>query len=394
MTQPKRSQRQSEDAIRRAVGEWASGPVRASQLLTPTARVVGANPVLGAAMIDPAQSRFLAGEFRRLGSTHAITGAVGSSLAAQAVRPSLGFNIAEMVGIGSVTGMQRQIAEIGKQVAMLNEAARSPLIKLAKLVENAQIAVAPWKPHIERFAGVMSEYADKQREIDDQSDLFVERHGWPVPGALSIPAYHQVVSMAGAGKREVNRSMVEWFRPGTRAYGVVREVIDSSPDFASRRPLLRQVYAAQRRGEWYLVINGLLPLVEGVLLDAMFPTGTRPKSVKPGVERLAAAPASFADTGFRAVETIVIGAGTGTALFDDYAPADGVEPRTLNRHGVLHGSARRYGTQLNATKLFLLMGVLAECVELYRTVVERERARKAEQAARRSESAGRAKQTR
>jgi hypothetical protein len=121
--------------------------------------------------------------------------------------------------------------------------------------------------------------------------------------------------------------------------------------------------------------------VEGVLIDAMFPTGTRPKSVKPGVERLADAPQSYADTGFRAVETIVIGAGTGSALFDEYTPPQGVEPRALNRHGVLHGSARRYGTELNATKLFLLMGMLAECVDMYRKVVERERREQRKQAA-------------
>jgi hypothetical protein len=36
-----------------------------------------------------------------------------------------------------------------------------------------------------------------------------------------------------------------------------------SPHFEPRRPLLKQVWKAQRQGQWYLVINGLLPLVEG-----------------------------------------------------------------------------------------------------------------------------------
>jgi hypothetical protein len=114
----------------------------------------------------------------------------------------------------------------------------------------------------------------------------------------------------------------------------------------------------------YLVINGLLPLVEGVLIDVMFPTGTRPRDVKPGVSALAKT--DVAITGpIKAAETLLLGGGAGTALFDRYQPPPGVvEPRALNRHAVLHGIARRYGTEQNATKLFLLLVLMAECFEL------------------------------
>jgi hypothetical protein len=165
--------------------------------------------------------------------------------------------------------------------------------------------------------------------------------------------------------------MVYWFRPGSFGYRAARDVLDKSPDFASRRPLLRQVYAAQRRGHWYLVINGLLPLVEGVLIDATFPTGTRPKTVKPGVEKLVESPEAYDDVIFNALETMILGASSGVALFDSYQPPRGVEPRSLNRHGVLHGSSRRYGTEQNATKLFLLVTLLAECLELRAAALER-----------------------
>ncbi len=178
--------------------------------------------------------------------------------------------------------------------------------------------------------------------------------------------------------------MVYNFRPGKRVYSIAREVIEESPDFESRRPLLRQVYAAQRRQEWYLVINALLPLVEGVLLDAMFPTGTRPKSIQPGLDRLAdSRDEGYGEAGFRGIETMIVGAGSGSALFEPYAPPSGIEPRSLNRHGVLHGSARRYGSEQNATKLFLLMVLLAECLAKYRTIgtsEQRDRGRRASSA--------------
>jgi hypothetical protein len=376
MSPPQDPTRATNDAVRRAVAEWTT-PARlmGSQILPPTAGLARANPILGAAMVDPTRSSLFVKSVREAASVGPATlpTLLGSSLAAQAARPSLGLDIAEMVG-GSAggVGMVGRIAEIGKQIALINEAARAPVQGIAQMLRNAQKAIAPWHPHIDRFAGVLSDWAEGQSEMDEESDLFVARHGWPVPMSLQIGAYKQVVSKARSGKREVNGLMVHWFRPGTNAYATVREVIHASPDFESRRPLLRQVYAAQRRRHWYMVINGLLPLVEGVLLDALFPTGTRPRTVKPGIERLAGAPESYADTGFRAVETIIVGAGSGSALFDDYAPPQGVEPRSLNRHGVLHGSSRRYGTELNATKLFLLMAVLAECLDMYRTVVERE----------------------
>jgi hypothetical protein len=80
---------------------------------------------------------------------------------------------------------------------------------------------------------------------------------------------------------------------------------------------------------------------------------------------------------FNALETMILGASSGVALFDTYAPPQGVEPRSLNRHGILHGSARRYGTEQNATKLFLLVTLLAECLEIHRAGRQREQPQRA-----------------
>jgi hypothetical protein len=56
-------------------------------------------------------------------------------------------------------------------------------------------------------------------------------------------------------------------------------------------------------------------------------------------------------------------------------PPLGIEPRTLNRNAVLHGIARRYGTEQNATKLFMLLVLMAECFN-FKDRVEADRKRK------------------
>jgi len=87
--------------------------------------------------------------------------------------------------------------------------------------------------------------------------------------------------MADAGKREVNRLMTRSFRPGTRVFGATKDVLLQSPQIASRRPLVRQSLSAYKRRDWYLVINGLLPLVEGVLVDFAYQSAPAPRRGRP-----------------------------------------------------------------------------------------------------------------
>jgi hypothetical protein len=375
MSQPEKpsSSRAGNAAIQRAITGWqAPATFAGTQILTHTASFPK-SPLLEAAFVDSSNTNTFVKTLRQDESIYqaVLPTILGSSLSARVARPGLlGINMERFTGDYGVAG---GLATVGKQIALINESLVLPKQRLAEVVKAAQVKFTGWSPYFEQFGQVMSDFADAQRDLDEETDIFVARHGWPIPTSLTLRAYKQVVAKAHAGKREVSALMVRWFRPGTGAYRVVREVLDESPDFASRRPLMRQVYAAQRRGHWYLVINGLLPLVEGVLIDAMFPTGSRPRTVKPGVKRLVAAPeATFQEPTFRALETMIVGAGSGLALFDDYAPPPGVEPRSLNRNGILHGAARRYGTEQNATKLFLLVGLLAECLGMYRELRNRE----------------------
>lgn len=225
----------------------------------------------------------------------------------------------------------------------------------------------------------MEALIDAQRELDARTDAFVKNQGWPVPLRIFGHRYSAIVSMADEPKRKVNAAMQATFRPGTQAHKATREVLMESPALESRRPLLKQALKAQRRGEWYLVINALLPLVEGVLVDIAFADGLPDERVDPkkSVDELKGSngePVLTYSTAIEAIETMLWSAGAGVALFSQFERKDyGVpgEPRALNRHAVLHGAARRYGSTHNALKLYLLLVMLAEYAVYYEAAKER-----------------------
>lgn len=210
----------------------------------------------------------------------------------------------------------------------------------------------------------LAQLVEAHRELPDRSAAFASRHGWPLP--LSFLDYGQfldIIALADAPRREVTRQMKQAFRPGTQLQREATKVLVESPHFASRRPLVRQALAAMRREQWYLVINGLLPLVEGVLVDIAWPPGHRPAQtgVKPALQT--ATKSLEREIVVSTLETLLVGVGASSAIFSGFDPNDyGThgEPRDLNRHAILHGAARRYGTAENALKLFLLLVVIAD----------------------------------
>jgi hypothetical protein len=376
------------EAVRKAVADWKPPAIASSALFSDLSSIRLPSLALSSAFANPARSVLMVESLRRQSSWQQLIApsVIGGRLALDAARP---LSQSTLFPLGS----------IGQQVAVFNEslsrlaqrATESLRFSVANIVKQTQGFAEAWRPFIAGMATAVEQWTERQRDMDERTDVFVRRHGWPVPTSISSSAYHQIVSMADRRKREVTALLIDTFRPGTRGYYAVREVVDDSPHFQSRKPLLRQVWAAQRRGEWYLVINGLLPLVEGVLVDVMFPRVTRPiagwgtsvERLRDGVE------VSFGDAPVRAIETLLISGGAALAMFERYDPPIGVEPRSLNRHGILHGGARRYGTEQNAVKLFLLMALMAECFELYeesQEAIRQEKARKRER--RRAASAG------
>jgi hypothetical protein len=339
-----------------SVAESISASSGRPELLTPVTAVPNVGPAVKDALTNARiQSKFARVLAERpLAEQIAIPSRVAAQMSLQATRPAVPEVLPKFGPI--VQGLSVMLASVQERLQPI-------AAEVTKTMEVVRRASRAWAPQLEAAARAMQQFVETQRELDERTDAFVSRHGWPVPTSISHRAYGQIVSLHDAPKRDVNALMSDLFRPGTRAYHDVRSVLGESPHFASRQPLLRQVYRAQARGDWYLVVNGLLPLVEGVLIDATFPVGARPHSHRPGVERLTSFGKDFSPP-IRAIEIALMSAGAG-ALFDPYDPPPGVEPRILNRNGVLHGVARRYGTAQNALKLFLLLVVMAEALEHY-----------------------------
>ena len=268
---------------------------------------------------------------------------IGSSAAFSAGRLNLGRNAMHLAGL--------RIAELyGAQSG------------IGKLIER-------WRTPLVGFGQNLDRFIEEQQALDKRTNEFVKAHGWPLPLSLPIRAYRRVVGMADAGKREVIHLMTRSFRPGTRVFRSTRDVLLESPQLTSRRPLIKQALGAYKRHDWYLVVNALLPLIEGVLIDYAYRTAPAPRkgrtqrALKELREREAAGLGVTVDT----LETMLHSAGANVAMFDQFDLADyggPGEPRSLNRHAILHGAARRYGSEQNALRLMLLVAVMVEAFDL------------------------------
>jgi hypothetical protein len=280
-----------------------------------------------------------------------------------------------------VPGMDRlpgiDLAELSKSVAVLSESLEDPSASWRKDLLRRIEEVPTYQPMLEQMQKATAVFVQGQRDLDDRADEFVVRHGWPLPLRLQPRLFGQIVRHAGASKREVNAMMIETFRPGTRAYGMTREVLLESPHFQSRRVLLGQAIKAFRREEWYLVISALLPLVEGVLVDVVYADQTAPKKGRPekSLKRLQTLDEELVYAPLvRGLEVMLIPSGAGIAIFANFTQSDYGhlgEPRVLNRNAILHGAARRYGSRQNALKLYLLLVMLAELLQYYDEIGKR-----------------------
>jgi hypothetical protein len=225
------------------------------------------------------------------------------------------------------------------------------------------------------FASGAWSFLNELQSIDEDALLFVERHGWPLPLALPVTVVHRVARLARSGKRKVNQLMVATFQPRTKAFRTSRDRLLDSAHFTSRRQPIKQGLQALSRGHYYASICTMLPLVEGVLVDVALaenpPATGAPKQAIAHLRQAGDEPDAVM---VGSIETLLISATSGAALFGNFDRRDyggAGESRRLNRHAILHGSARRYGTHANALKLFLLLVALAETLAFY----ENEKAR-------------------
>ena len=163
--------------------------------------------------------------------------------------------------------------------------------------------------------------------------------------------------------------MTRSFRPGTRVFRLTRDVLLESPQLTSRRPLIKQALGAYKRHDWYLVVNALLPLIEGVLIDYAYRTAPAPRK-----GRTQRALKELREREAAGLGVTVRHSGDDAALCRSercdvrpIRPGRLWRPRraaSLNRHAILHGAARRYGSEQNALRLMLLVAVMVEAFDL------------------------------
>lgn len=298
-------------------------------------------------------------------ATRSISTFAGAQLSIAAKQAMLGKPLA-LTTIPSVADAQafgaltRLTADFHK--ALVGAVPKRPVLGATAFAESLRRVTEP-------FAGGAWSFIEQLRELDELALLFVERHGWPLPLALSARTVHRVAGMADRGKREVTQFMVASFEPRSKAYRMSRDRLLDSQHFESRRQPIRQGLHALNRGHYYASVCTLLPLVEGVLVDVVLvddPPGVG--APKKAIRQLRQTGDEVDALTVGAIETLLVSATSGAALFDQFNRRDYGGPgesRRLNRHAILHGSARRYGTHANALKLFLLLVALAETLDFY-----------------------------
>ena len=227
-----------------------------------------------------------------------------------------------------------------------------------------------WQSQFQLIGSQLSNYSGSPTAAFDAAERVATDFGWPLPIFVPSDPLLRLTSISKPSASKVSTAIKTIFAPRTQAYSLVQKKLLDSKHFKPRRPALRQAFRAIQRREWYLVVSTLLPMVEGVLVDAMWPPGSRPKRGRK-VREAVAKMSKLDEVGLRlavtTLETMILGAGSGRSLYKGFDPNDyggPGEPRELNRHAIAHGAAHRYGNGTNAYRLLLILVLIAECLEL------------------------------
>ena len=74
----------------------------------------------------------------------------------------------------------------------------SLLTTRSRLIEDSLRPLRMYRGVFDALGESVRRFAEQQREMDEHTDAFVVRHGWPVPLNLPLPAYVQIVRMAAS----------------------------------------------------------------------------------------------------------------------------------------------------------------------------------------------------
>lgn len=272
-----------------------------------------------------AQQSAIAGVSEALSRTMAASslGALSLAIQPRIEFPDFGRQIAEAIGeyqVGIGQGLAEQLAASIKPIAL---AATSSLVS------------------------AFQDASEEERAAEEA----LWKMGWWMPQTVSMRFFMRVGRLALAGKRvDVRKAMVGLARSRDLSQ-VVDGWLELEP-FHARRRFLLDGLKDHRRRRFRVSIPTLLPLIEGIAVDAFTPGATQ--GPKPAFEAAALVDAA---TGPAMADTV-------TALYarhDFSAVASG--SRQLNRHLILHGRSTGYGTEENSVKVLLALDTLAYFIE-------------------------------
>lgn len=274
------------------------------------------------------------------------------------------------------TSVLKVMAGIGPQPSDKIKSLMDSVMATGAFKTDFETLTSGWLKSYKRYFDVFAEtaafFARLRESVQHGALEFVYRYGWAVPLAVPALVVEELVELDGRPKSEVRAAVMKRFAARTRAYCDCRDRLLDGGAFVDRRRPIEQALKSMRAGDNYSAICTMLPLVEGAMVDAVFDEGETPEygAVKRARSKLKDA---FEDDvgrkwAIETIETLAFASTSGVALYDRFDPdtyGRMGEPRSLNRHAILHGAARRYGTAENSLKLFLLLVALAELLDMY-----------------------------
>lgn len=246
--------------------------------------------------------------------------------------------IPELISFQSTPTMGR----ISEQLTPYLTSVRSSLTaELQRFVQPAALAAAT------DFAARMRTTTERYRRYQEALwDL-----EWWVPPSVPLNFFMEVGLLAERGRRvELRRRMVEAGR-SRLAQGMVNGWMDLEP-FRQRRRFILDGVRDLRDGRYRVSIPTLLPLLEGISIDAFAPGST----LRSPVPALTSSASLSAAAGDAIVETVTL-----LWAHQDFA-ATSPTSRRLNRHLIMHGRSTGYGTAANAVKVLFALDQLASMV--------------------------------
>jgi hypothetical protein len=181
--------------------------------------------------------------------------------------------------------------------------------------------------------------------------------------APADPAWRQVAEVArtNADKSQLEARIISLYGPSGAAHDTLREELLSEPSLADRQREVGEVLSSLAEARYYVAICGALPLVEGVFAEA-YGKWQRRMGDYPMTDRLDMPNALTPD---EEAEMLVNSSAVNMvqAFIPEVWRSGRMQPGSitaeLNRHFILHGTARGWDTRDNAVRAVLLVAAAA-----------------------------------